>query len=102
MLGLLCILAASATYDVVDVTIGAGTPDQLAAKRLLNHATGEFVEVIHTQGGRIEQVFLSPVSSPSKPPRDVIQTHLGNATEIRQNPHWAGEMLSPFANRIAK
>eukprot|EP00912_Choanoflagellata_sp_UC4_P000065 UC4_evm1s45 len=105
-IGVQCISTPiSATYNIEDITIGEGSTDALAAKRIVNLVTRELVEVIHTQGGRIERVFLAPSSNSgfisSMAPRDIIQTHEGNATEIRENPHWAGEMLSPFANRIA-
>lgn len=39
---------------------------------------------------------------PSTSHDQVLLGHNRNATAIRANPHWAGEMLMPYANRIGR
>jgi len=87
----------SSPFAISDEKMGAGE-SALGMKVLTNQATGERVEVIWESGGRTERALLrSPTTGLL---RDVIQTHEGDAVAVRNNEHWAGTILLPFANRI--
>lgn len=73
--------------------------EDIPVKVLVNVDTTESVSILPTHGGRVEQVRMkSPVSGRV---RDVILTHNGNATAIKENTLFKGAILLPFANRIA-
>eukprot|EP00118_Oscarella_pearsei_P004657 m.20221 g.20221 ORF g.20221 m.20221 type:complete len:359 (+) comp27991_c0_seq2:317-1393(+) len=83
------------TFEVVNDEFGG-----LHLKVLRNTQTGEFVSVIYDFGGRIEDInLLSPKSGHVRP---VIWSHSRNATAVRENQSWRGEMLIPYANRISQ
>lgn len=50
-------------------------------------------------GGRIEELYLASKSSGFV--RDVLLSHHGNSTAIKENTFWKGMLLMPYANRIA-
>ncbi|XP_065834183.1 uncharacterized protein YihR-like [Oscarella lobularis] len=71
----------------------------LFLKVLRNKRTGEYVSIIYNFGGRVEDiVLLSPKTGKLRP---VIWSHCRNATSVRENGSWRGEMLIPYANRIS-
>lgn len=69
--------------------------------------------MIYNMGGRVESVLLTdPAAGHLREVRQsqvmsradvsqVLATHDRNATAIMTNPHWQGEILLPYANRIA-
>ena len=84
-------------FTATDEKLGSGA-DALGMKVLSNTATGERVEIIWESGGNTERVRLrSPTTGLL---RDVLQTNNNNATAVRLNQHYAGNILLPFANRI--
>jgi galactose mutarotase-like enzyme len=84
-------------FTITDEKLGSGA-DALGMKVLSNTATGERVEIIWESGGNTERVRLrSPTTGLL---RDVLQTNNNNATAVRLNQHYAGNILLPFANRI--
>lgn len=74
-----------------------GEDEKIPSKVLRNVETGEFVEILHSLGGKTERVRLW--ENRTGVLRDVLLTHR-NATEARANRGWIGAQLVPFANRI--
>ncbi|EDQ85206.1 uncharacterized protein MONBRDRAFT_29515 [Monosiga brevicollis MX1] len=91
------VTAASPRFTINDVTYKTG--DYVAeAKELLDTHTNQSAIIITNMGGRVEAIRL--VDPATNQLRDVIATHDGNATAMITNPHWQGEILLPYANRI--
>ena len=64
----------------------------------------EYAEVVVDFGGRVEELALLPVSTSGKKagsPHQILLSHAGNATAIKENMWWKGMFLVPWANRIA-
>lgn len=89
---------AGASFTITDDILGFG-PDALRTKTLRNVASGESFQVTWESGGKTESLRLR--SAVTGKVRDVLQTHDNNATAVRVNEHYAGNVLLPFANRIA-
>ena len=51
----------------------------------------------------MEELYLLSQSAKGKPsqPQQVLLSHNGNATSIKENTWWKGMFLVPWANRIA-
>ena len=81
-------------FTVADEMIG-----DIPVKRLVNTETQESISILPSQGGRVEEVKLK--STVNHKVIDVILSHNGNATAIKENAHFKGAILLPFANRIA-
>lgn len=80
-------------FEVVNDEFGG-----LHLKVLRNVETGELVSVIYDFGGRIEDIhLLSKQTGELKP---VIWSHHRNATSVRENGSWRGQILLPYANRV--
>ncbi|XP_062518400.1 uncharacterized protein YihR-like [Corticium candelabrum] len=82
-------------FEVVNDEFG-----DLHLKVLRNAQTNESVSIIYDFGGRIEEIQLrSKVTGKLK---SVIWTHDRNATSVRENGSWRGQILLPYANRVNK
>jgi len=62
--------------------------------------TGAFADVVQDVGGRIEELHLPFEMASGTKLRQILASHDGNASAIRANAHYYGEMLAPWANRI--
>eukprot|EP00117_Sycon_ciliatum_P043764 scpid105365/ scgid5809/ len=81
-------------YTVEDIMVG-----DIPGKQLTDNVEGQHVWILPTQGGRVEAIRMK--SATSGVVRDVILTHNGNSTAIKENALFKGAVLLPFANRIA-
>jgi len=104
LLLLLALLLSAHSTGASDFVIVDGTIGDLATKVLKNNETGEFAEIVVTSGGRTEALYL--FSRRFGRVHQVLQSHEesdenARAASIRNNVHWAGCPLLPFANRIA-
>ena len=52
-------------------------------------------------GGRVESLTLLSQSLSNAQPQQVLLSHNGNGTAIKENQWWKGMLLVPWANRIA-
>lgn len=93
----LLVSAAVGTYVIEDDSFGHGS-DEVRMKVLVNRATEERVEIAYTAGGRTEEVVLRSPATGSL--RKVLLSSERNATDVKVNNGWKGDMLIPYANRI--
>ena len=84
-------------FEIVNDEFGG-----LHLKVLRNVKTGESrsVSTIYDFGGRIEDIQL--LSKRTGKLKSVIWTHNRNATAVRENQSWRGQILLPYANRVNK
>eukprot|EP00043_Microstomoeca_roanoka_P028522 m.18356 g.18356 ORF g.18356 m.18356 type:complete len:363 (+) comp8473_c1_seq1:100-1188(+) len=81
---------------ITDDTYMTGA-DTVHLKVISDLATGQNVSIVWDVGGRVEELYLLG----STGLRKVLATHDRNATAVKANAHWQGELLVPYANRIA-
>lgn len=82
-------------FEVVNDEFGG-----LHLKVLRNVETRESVSIIYDFGGRIEDIQL--LSKRTGTLKSVIWTHDRNASAVRENDSWRGQILLPYANRVNK
>jgi len=88
----------AAKFVVEDDSFGQGQ-EIVKMKVLKNVETGEKVEVAYNVGGRTEALeLLSPATGALK---SVLLDNKRNASDVRANTGWRGDMLAPYANRIS-
>jgi len=88
---------SQARFTINDIIYGEGTPDAVHLKRLRNTETDEEVRIVTDVGGKLEELHLRQENGTLV---SVLASHHGNATAIRENAHFRGAMLAPWANRI--
>jgi len=87
----------SQSFAIEDDAFGHGD-DVVNLKVLRNMATGEKAEIAYNAGGRTEDLILrSPVTGSL---RSVLLSSERNASDVKTNVGWKGDMLIPYANRI--
>ena len=60
---------------------------------------GEYVIIVTDFGGRVEELYLA--SQTTGMLRDVLVSHNGDSSAIKENTWSKGMLLLPYANRIA-
>ena len=85
----------AADFEIVNDAFG-----DVHLKVLRNVHTNESVSVIYDFGGRIEDIEL--LSKRSGKLKSMIWTHSRNATAVRENESWRGQILLPYANRVKR
>ena len=59
------------------------------------------MEIVVDFGGRVEELYLTPGGKEGSAPLQVLLSHNGNESAIRENAWWKGMFLTPYANRVS-
>lgn len=92
----ICDARETPVFAIEEDSFGEGE-ESVALKVLKNRRTGEHVEIAWKNGGRTEELVLQ---GPSGKLRSVLLTSRRNASDVRANTGWKGDILLPYANRV--